>query len=183
MASPTKSVVSEAYSEDFGDESYDAENFDQMLSNLEENKMERSGPSPVRTKSVEGAEANFYKSMAAAEENMDSSMVSETYTEDFNVSPDRRSLGMSSKTGDESVDFGSMDDDEFANLLSGFGGENMNSKESLAEIPNDQSPEPKHIHETVDQSGDALDLEANYNDDEFEFQSNIGRQQKSLRKR
>ena len=43
MASPTKSVVSEAYSEDFGDESYDAENFDQMLSNLEENKMERRG--------------------------------------------------------------------------------------------------------------------------------------------
>merc|ERR1711907_782158 len=97
-------------------------------------------PSPMRTNHAEGAEENFYKGIASNEEQMDTSVASETYTDDFHVSPDRRSLGMSSRTGNDSVDFGSIDDDEFAKMLSDYGGENMNSKESLAELPQSYSP-------------------------------------------
>ena len=196
MPSPTKSVAaSDVYSDDDFETTMDGTNLPSSPAGRKSAPMEEKQKSPEEIQNKE-----FEQMLGEIREN-ESLNMSEAYSDDFmtespinkirgekkgNISATKSDLN--STFEESSVDFGELDDDEFNVMLGGLNkSSNVGSglslrSEKVDSLPlRNKSPEGVEIDETVDQLGEALDLEPTY-DNEFEFESAApaGRVQKKL---
>ena len=85
---------------------------------------------------------------------------------------------------EESIQFGSFEEDDLATMLSGNNRKMSKSTkvtESMASLTsNNRTPSPIEIEEDVSQI-DQFDVQENYNDAEFEFETETGRKKRSLK--
>ena len=85
---------------------------------------------------------------------------------------------------EDSIQFGSFEEDDLATMLSGNDRKLSKSSkvtESMGSLPsNNRTPSPIEIEEDVSQI-DQFDVQENYNDAEFEFETETGRKKRSLR--